>query len=145
MHQSGDSIVVGTDGSETASTAVARAGALAKLLGANVHLVCAFRPVVGRAGRGNPASQTYEAAHNDALTVMEEDARHLRATGVRVESHAVYGDAAEALLEAAEANHAQLIVVGSKGMSGGQRYLLGSVPNRVSHHASCNVLIVRTT
>jgi nucleotide-binding universal stress UspA family protein len=126
------------------STAVAQAGALAKLLGVNVHLVCAFRTVAARAGRGAPAGQTFKDAHNGALAVLEEGARRLGATGVRVENHAVHGDAATALLEAAEANHAQLIVVGSKGMSGARRYLLGSVPNKVSHHASCNVLIVRT-
>ena len=118
---------------------------MAKLLGANLHLVCAFKTVVGQAGRGAPGVQTYEEAHNDALAVLEEAARRLRATGLPVENHAVYGDAAEALLDTAEANHARLIVVGSKGMSGARRYLLGSVPNKVSHHASCDVLIVRTT
>ena len=103
---------------ETASTAVAQAGALAKLLGADVHLVCAFRTVAARAGRGTAAGQTFKDAHNDALAILEEGARRLGATGVRVEKHAVHEDAATALLEAAEANHAQLIVVGSKGMSG---------------------------
>ena len=124
---------------------MAQAGAFAKLLGASVHLVCAFFPVVGRAGREALAGGPYDEARNDALSVLEEAAGRLRATGVRVECHAVYGGAAEALLETAEAIHARLIVVGSKGMSRGERYLLGSVPNKVSHHASCNVLIVRTT
>jgi nucleotide-binding universal stress UspA family protein len=38
-----------------------------------------------------------------------------------------------------------MIVVGSKGMHGGRRFLLGNVPNKVSHHAPCSVMIVRTT
>jgi nucleotide-binding universal stress UspA family protein len=45
----------------------------------------------------------------------------------------------------AEETGADLIVVGNKGMTGAERFLLGSVPNKVSHHAPCSVLIVRTT
>ena len=139
-----NSIVVGTDGSDTASLAVMRAGALAKALGASVHLVCAFKTVAVRAGH-TPEGQAFEEARDAALAVVEDAARGLQDAGVHVEHHAIYGDAAEALLETAEANRARLIVVGSKGMSDARRYLLGSVPNKVSHHASCNVLIVRTT
>jgi nucleotide-binding universal stress UspA family protein len=143
MHQANASIVVGTDGSETASVAVAHAGELAKLLGASVHLVCAFRLPVSR--RPDPAVGTMMAARENARSVLEEAAGRLRATGVRVEIHPFGGDAAMALLQIADANHAELIVIGNKGMSGAGRYLLGSVPNKISHHASCNVLIVRTS
>ena len=55
------------------------------------------------------------------------------------------GDAADAILDVAEEQAADLIVVGNKGMTGAKRFLLGSVPNKVSHHAPCSVLIVRTT
>ena len=135
--------MAGTDGSNTASEAVARAGELAKLVGATVHLVCAFRLLVGRSGSIS-GGETYDRAQSDALLVLEEAARRLQAIGVEVENHAVHGEAAGALLDAAEATRADLIVVGSKGMTGGRRYLLGSVPDKISHHALCNVLIVRT-
>ena len=46
---------------------------------------------------------------------------------------------------AAEEVGADLIIVGNKGMSGAKRFLLGSVPNKVSHHAPCSVMIIRTT
>ena len=65
--------------------------------------------------------------------------------GVEVESYARKGDAAEALLDVADECRADLIIVGNKGMTGAKRFLLGSVPDKVSHHASCSVLIVRTT
>ena len=87
-------IVVGTDGSETASLAVMRAGALAKALGASVHLVCAFRTAAVRAGRA-PEGQGYEEARDAALRVLEDTARSLQDTGVRVENHAIFGDAAQ--------------------------------------------------
>jgi nucleotide-binding universal stress UspA family protein len=45
----------------------------------------------------------------------------------------------------AEERGSDLIVVGNKGMTGAKRFLLGSVPNKVSHHAPCSVLIIRTT
>ena len=52
---------------------------------------------------------------------------------------------ADAILDVAEEREADLIVVGNKGMTGAKRFLLGSVPNKVSHHAPCSVLIIRTT
>jgi nucleotide-binding universal stress UspA family protein len=64
---------------------------------------------------------------------------------VRVERFARPGDAADAILDVAEEQRCDLIVVGNRGMTGAKRFLLGSVPNKVSHHAPCSVLIVRTT
>jgi nucleotide-binding universal stress UspA family protein len=55
------------------------------------------------------------------------------------------GDAADAILDVAEEQQCDLIVVGNKGMTGAKRFLLGSVPNKISHHAPCSVLIVRTS
>ncbi|HRV60538.1 MAG TPA: universal stress protein [Solirubrobacterales bacterium] len=55
------------------------------------------------------------------------------------------GDPADAILKVAEDLDADLIVVGNKGMTGARRFLLGSVPNKVSHHAPCSVFIARTT
>ena len=62
-----------------------------------------------------------------------------------VETYARQGDPADAILDVAEERDADLIVVGNKGMTGAKRFLLGSVPNKVSHHAPCSVLIIRTT
>jgi nucleotide-binding universal stress UspA family protein len=64
---------------------------------------------------------------------------------VEVRTHPIEGDAADAILNVAEEIKADLIVVGNKGMTGARRYFLGSVPNNVSHHAPCSVIIVRTT
>ena len=52
---------------------------------------------------------------------------------------------ADAILDVAEERKADLIIVGNKGMTGAKRFLLGSVPNKVSHHAPCSVMIIRTT
>ena len=69
----------------------------------------------------------------------------IRGAGAEVRTHARQGDPADALLDVAEELGADVIVVGNKGMTGAKRFLLGSVPNKVSHHAPCSVLIIRTT
>ncbi len=65
--------------------------------------------------------------------------------GPPVEGRLLTGDPADALLGLAAVERADVIVVGNKGMSGAQRFLLGSVPNKVSHRATCDVLVVATT
>jgi nucleotide-binding universal stress UspA family protein len=64
---------------------------------------------------------------------------------VNVNTHARQGDPADAILDVAEESGADLIIVGNKGMTGAKRFLLGSVPDKISHHAPCSVMIIRTT
>ena len=140
------SIVVGTDGSDTASEAVRQAGDLAKSVGATIHVVSAYQPVSGArvGGDGEPENSVGPDFEVDA--VLEQAAGMMRTRGVECECHArKRGDPADAILDVAEEHDADLIVVGSKGMQGAKRFLLGSVPNKISHHAPCSVLIVRTT
>jgi nucleotide-binding universal stress UspA family protein len=141
-----ESIVVGTDGSETAQRAVSAATRLAKELGASLHVVSAFEPLRGVKVAGAPEGETNVwavAPDSRVQAVVEEVASSCRIVGVDVTPHTVTGDPADALLEIAREMHASLIVVGSRGMHGMNR-VLGSVPNKVSHHARCSVLIVAT-
>jgi nucleotide-binding universal stress UspA family protein len=143
-------IVVGTDGSDTAAEAVRQAVGLAKLVNASVSLVSAYSPVPRRQvmheQQDAPADVQYEIGpREDVNLVLDAAAAQAREEGVEVQTHAVEADPADAILNVAEETKADLIVVGNKGMTGARRYLLGSVPNNVSHHAPCSVLIVRTT
>jgi nucleotide-binding universal stress UspA family protein len=141
-----ESIVVGTDGSESATRAVAHATALAKALGAKIHVVSAFSPLRGARIVGAPegAAQVWDIKPDAAVqSVVEEAGAVARLSGVEVALHTVTGDPADALLEVAQQENADLIVVGSRGMHGMTR-VLGSVPNKVSHRAGCSVLIVST-
>ena len=82
----------------------------------------------------------------DVEATLRDAAEEIAETGgVEVETFAREGDPADAILDVAEERGADLIVVGNKGMTGAKRFLLGSVPNKVSHHAPCSVLIIRTT
>ena len=143
-------IVVGTDGSETASKAVAQAVGLAKAVQARVLVVSAYEPVsdarLREEGRQVPADMQWMVNPREDVDATLEDATTLAAeAGVQIEPHARQGDPADAILDVAEETKADLIVVGNKGMTGARRFLLGSVPNKVSHHAPCSVLIIRTT
>jgi nucleotide-binding universal stress UspA family protein len=145
------SIVVGTDGSDTAKEAVRQAAELAKALGANVLLVSAYEPVpesrLQQERTEVPSDVSWMVnPREDVQAVLDGEADRIKSAGVPdVETYAREGDPADAILDVAEEKSADLIVVGNKGMTGARRFLLGSVPNKVSHHAPCNVMIVRTT
>ncbi len=144
------SIVVGTDGSATAREAVRQATELAATLGAKVYLVSAYEPVPeGRLRDERQAVprdvQWMINPREDVEDTLETGAEVFKGSGVEVEKVPREGDPADAILDVAEEKGADLIVVGNKGMTGAKRFLLGSVPNKVSHHAPCSVMIIRTT
>ena len=144
------SIVVGTDGSETASEAVRQATDLAKAVGAQIHLVSAFEPVGNQRLREERTQvpddmQWMVNEREDVEATLRQAGEQIEQAGVGVETFARQGDPADAILDVAEEQNADLIIVGNKGMTGAKRFLLGSVPNKVSHHAPCSVMIIRTT
>ncbi len=143
-------IVVGTDGSDTAANAVGQAVELAKLSNASLSIVSAYQAASARRGGSDaieaPADVQYELGpREDVNLLLERTAAEARKEGIEVQTHPVEADPADAILNVAEQVKADLIVVGNKGMTGARRYLLGSVPNNISHHAPCSVMIVRTT
>ncbi len=143
-------IVVGTDGSETAGKAVEQAVELAAALKARLLVVSAFEPVAPsrlreEAQQVPPDVQWMVNPREDVDATLGGAAQVADAHGVTAEPFARQGDPADAILDVAEEENADLIVVGNKGMTGAKRFLLGSVPNKVSHHAPCSVLIIRTT
>jgi nucleotide-binding universal stress UspA family protein len=144
------SIVVGTDGSQTANQAVRQAVELASSINAKLELVSAYEPVSGQRLREERTEvpddvQWMVNPREDVDATLKEAAEQAKEAGVAVETYARQGDPADAILDVAEEQGADLIIVGNKGMTGAKRFLLGSVPNKVSHHAPCSVLIIRTT
>jgi nucleotide-binding universal stress UspA family protein len=143
-------IVVGTDGSETAHVAVREAAELARQTGAELQLVSAYEPVPQSRLRTEQLEAPDDIAHTvgpreDVDAILSTAASDVEAAGVKVRTFARQGEPADAILDVAEEENADLIIVGNKGMTGAKRFLLGSVPNKVSHHAPCSVLIIRTT
>ena len=137
--QTGEPIVVGTDGTENAERAVDRAGAIARAFGETVHVVSAYSddrtPLVGA---GRQSDRAHAQQHVDRAQ------ERLAKQGVESEAHLSNREAGRALVAIADEQRAQMIVVGNRGMTGAKR-VLGSVPNHVAHHAHCDVVIVHTT
>jgi nucleotide-binding universal stress UspA family protein len=145
-----NSIVVGTDGSKTATQAVREAVDVAKAVGATLELVSAYAPVSEQRLRAEKrkapsAMQSASNPRRETEALLSDAADIAREADVNVNLHARQGDPSDAILDVAEEHNADLVIVGNKGMTGAKRFMLGSVPNRVSHHAPCSVLIVHTT
>ena len=120
-------ILVGTDGSKTAAKAVARAVQVAADAGAALTILTASAPERGTA------------------IVAAEAERHA-GSGVPIDTKVVDRDPVAALIDEARDGGYDLLVMGNKGMTGLSRFFhLGSVPNKVSHHLPCSLLIVKTT
>jgi len=145
-----DRIVVGTDGSETAREAVQTAIELAKLSKAKLEIVSAYEPIpsarLKEEGDGISGDVSHVVnARGDVQFVLDKAAADAKKAKVDVVTHPREGDPADAILDVAEENGADLVIIGNKGMTGAKRFLLGSVPNKISHHSPCDVWIVRTT
>ena len=147
-------VVVGTDGSDSAFQAVEAAADLVGRLGegATLHIVSVVKPAstsamaAGELAAAAPAAADMawqDEARIDLERQLSAIAHRVQHPGVTVETHVRTGNPADVLCEMAGHLVADLIVVGNRGMQGGRR-LLGSVPNTVSHHAPCSVLIVAT-
>lgn len=120
-------ILVGTDGSDTASKAVARAVEVASSTGARLTIMTAHEP-----GKGQRVVDDARAAHDGS--------------GVEIDTAVVDRDPVRALIDTATTGGYDLVVVGNKGMTGMTRFLrVGSVPNKLSHHLPSSLLVVRTT
>lgn len=146
-----ETILVGTDGSPTASVAVDRASELASKFGAKLVIVSAYRPLPDK----TIEEERRDAPDDIAWAINRQE--HVEATlaraklqagalgAVDVVTKAVEGSPSDVLLDTAEQVGASLIVVGSVGLTGAKRFLIGSVPSRIVHHGTVDVLVVRTT
>ena len=139
-------IVVGTDGSASAERAVEHSVDLAAADQARLVIVTAYERTDTTPDERAPADVRWMMADpNEA----ERHARHARTLAAEhgvgdVVVQALEGEPADELLEAADTFDADLIVVGSVGLTGSSRFLLGSVASSVLHHAPCDVLVVHS-
>lgn len=142
---------MGTDGSATAERAVTEAAGLAADEGARLVVVCAYTP-----GEGPAAGIDVDTVPRDlrftltdrvqAEELAERGRAAAKAAGVgKVVVQALPGDPAHVLVTAATDFDADLIVVGSRGLTSHAHFILGSVASSVAHHAPCDVLVAYTT
>jgi nucleotide-binding universal stress UspA family protein len=146
------SIVVGTDGSDTATQAVRQAVEVAKTASATLEIVSVYTPVSEqqlRQERREAPEDVQWAIHprQEVEASLSEAAEIALEAGVDVNTYACEGDPANAIVDVAEGKNADLVIVGDERMGFKRvlkRLLLASVPRKVSRRAPCSVLIVRT-
>ena len=160
------SVLVGTDGSPTATLAVKKVSTIAAKLGMRTVIVCAFEPPseqemkqlrgdpddpvqqwnAPKVAQGTPSEFRWRIADAvQAQDILDRAGQVASENGVEADLRALEGNAAETLLSVAEDDGLDLIAVGSVGMTGTKRFMLGNVPNRISHHAPTDVLILHTS
>lgn len=132
-------ILVGTDGSGSATRAVQLAARLAERTGSALLAVSVYAEPRRDGDLLNPS----QSGGVDVARGLLEDVQKNHGSAVKLETVAVSGDPADAILTVAEQRSVGLIVTGDRGMSGARR-VMGSVPNTISHHAPCHVLIAHT-
>jgi nucleotide-binding universal stress UspA family protein len=142
MYPMFETVLVGADDSATARQAVVVAVDIARLAGSKIHIVTAYDPKSVRID-DLPSDLRYASTVHPADALLNSLAGMAKDQDLEVEVHASTGNPADAIVQIAEQENADLIVVGNKGMKGARR-VLGSVPNKVAHGAHCSVLIVDT-
>jgi nucleotide-binding universal stress UspA family protein len=141
-------ILLATDGSGEAELASRTAADLAQRTGSELHLVHVGSLVTHGAGSGVQVGPL-PGVHQDELDrqaegLLEAEVERMKSSGIEVaEAHLRRGRADEEVIVLAEETGADLIVVGSKGLGGVRRALMGSVSDSVVRHAHCPVMVVR--
>jgi nucleotide-binding universal stress UspA family protein len=160
-------VIVGTDGSESSFRAVDKAAAIAKDAGATLVIACAYSPPRGEAEqsgtmrgawkgskprtggseRDTLGDEAYKVTGSSpAESVLQDASDRANKVGVKkIETDAVAGDPVDVLVDLIGKHSADLIIIGNRGLNSLAGRLLGSVPANVSHRAPCDVLIVHTT
>jgi nucleotide-binding universal stress UspA family protein len=138
-------IVVGTDGSASATAAVLDAIQLAKAFDEPLHIISVYRPVPTTGSDLPPEFANSVNSRSQVDAILADVGSRAHHVGVKAETHAVTGDAANAIISLAEEVGAGLIVVGNKGLGSVKRFVLGNVPSKVVHNSPCSTHIVHTT
>lgn len=132
-------ILLATDLSAASSEATERAIDLGVRLGSRLLIVNVLekRRLVGAGSH-----ERVDQARAERETALVETVRRARDLGLTTEFLVWEGDTGDSIVSAAEAEQADLVVVGTRGRSGAGRMLLGSVSDHVVRHATCPVLVV---
>jgi len=142
-------VLVGTDGSDSSYRAVDRAAEIARDATARLVIVCAYEPATPREVAaaedvlGDEAFSVVGSAPAEETLRTAADRAAARGAG-KIERVAVAGEPVKSLVSALEEHQADLIVVGNRGLNTLAGRLLGSVPAAVSRRSPCDVLIVHT-
>ena len=141
-------ILLATDGSKEARQAAQAAAELSKDTGSEVHIVYVLPSPSELRGHHLYSTEVMrsvlEQAEGEARSLLEEPAKQRGGSGGRVaETHLETGEPDKEIVRLSEDIGAGTIVIGSRGLGGLRRALMGSVSESVVRHAHCPVFVVR--
>ena len=134
-------ILIAVDGSESASKAFRRSVYLAQKCNSKLDLVHVVQCEVG--GDSANTFEMIEELKDKAKKILEEYRIEAVKNNVPIQITIMQGDPATVIIELAKAKSYDLIIMGTRGRSSFQELLIGSVSQKVMHHASCPVMVVR--
>lgn len=133
-------LLIPIDGSKASINAFEKAVEIAK----NYHFSMVLLSVVNVRAVSDDRAELTDIMIQDVTDRMNELVKNTDLTGVEVETEVIYGEPYTAILELAERDKIDLIVIGNRGQSRIERFFLGSVANRVIAEAKCPVLVIHT-
>lgn len=134
-------ILIAVDGSESASKAFHRSVYLAEKCNSKLDLVHVVQCEVG--GDSANTFEMIEELKDKAMKMLEEYRAEAAKNNVPIQIAIMQGDPAKVIIELAKAKSYDLIIMGTRGRSSFKELLIGSVSQKVMHHASCPVMVVR--
>jgi nucleotide-binding universal stress UspA family protein len=134
-------ILVALDGSESANKAFQRAIYLAQKCNSKLDLVHVVQCEVG--GDSANTFEIIDDLKDKAMKMLEEYRAQAAKNNIPIQITIMQGDPAKVIIELAKAKSYDLIIMGTRGRSSFQELLIGSVSQKVMHHASCPVMVVR--
>lgn len=148
-----DKVLLPTDGSETADKAIVFAARLLENTSCKVTMLSVVEEPVYSAFWSDgliapevlmpPPEELREELDLKAEEALKESAKPLRDAGIEVQAKVRFGNPAGEIIQEAEEGEYDMVLMGSHGRGALGGFLLGSVSNRVAHHAKCPVLIAR--
>jgi len=136
------SIIVALDGSEQSMLAFNHARAIAECFGSMLILVHAF-PRTSGLRDSTEYNNLVARRTKEGQAIIEKAREHLGQSSFEVEEDLLEGPAAEAIISVAAIRKSDLIVMGSRGMGSLKGAVFGSVSAKVSHDATCPVMVIR--
>ncbi|MDI9396152.1 MAG: universal stress protein [Euryarchaeota archaeon] len=137
-------IVIATDGSENSLKAISCGIEIAKLSGATIHAIHVVDtpPAISKVWTAGK-DMIYEMMISDGKKIMHKVKKIIKDSGVEVREILLYGHPGEEIIKFAENNNMDLIVIGTLGKTGLERFLMGSVAEKVLRYSKVPVMVVR--
>lgn len=136
-------ILVGVDGSDYARRAFDAAVTMTKASNGSLVVLCVVQPPMVIGQRKETAARFVRILEREARMILADYVQEADKKGVKAETRLTKGHPAAVILEAARSEHADLIVIGSRGLGGVKGMLLGSVSSAVVQNSKVPVLVAK--